>query len=55
MGPNNRSSGGRFAVERSDSFDVQGSWWHLSQVKDAAKKAGFLVAVVFGLAGSLEV
>src|SRR5437879_4624255 len=53
MGPDDGGSRECFAAKRGDDFNVESSHWDLSQVKDATKKAGFLI-LAFRRAGRLE-
>jgi hypothetical protein len=54
MGPDEGSSGERFAVKGGDNFNVEGSRWDLSQVKDATEKTGFLFLIDQSRAARLE-
>jgi hypothetical protein len=53
MGPDDGSSGECFAAQRGDRFNLEGSRWDLSQMKDATEKAVFLI-IAFSRAGRLE-
>jgi hypothetical protein len=53
MGPDDGGSGQCFAAQRADSFNVEGSRWDLSKVKDATEKTGFLI-IIFSRSSRLE-
>jgi hypothetical protein len=54
MGSDDGSRGQCFAARRGDSFNVEGSRWDLSHVKDATEKTRFLLLIACNRTGHLE-